>query len=172
MAGSSDSAIGLLGVNLDANDASAGVQGIAQGTEVITNHGKAVYAMAAGNSPGGSLCTVAPPSAAASASVVATLVSTGNVNSAPGFLAVNQVDVSASRLGWFYTEIRRSGKVRVAADCQPFVPLYTTTTGGVVDDAVVSAGRIEGLRVLASAASASSPAAVFGNLTRVTQDIA
>lgn len=169
MAGSADTAIGVLGVDLDANDVSA-LQD--QGIRVNTLHGVAVYAKAVANTPMGSLCVVAPSSAAASASAIATLVSTGNVNSAPGYLAINQADVSADQYGWFYTEGRQSSRVRVLIAAQPFVPLYTTGTGGVVDDAVVSTGRIEGLQILASAASASAPQAVFANLTRITQDIA
>lgn len=169
MAGSADSALGVLGVDLDANDASALHD---QGVEVATQDGRAVYAKAAAATPAGSLCTIAPSSATATLSVVATLVSTGNVNSAPGFLAVNQVSVATGQYGWFYTEINRDGVVRVATGCEPWVPLYVTTTGGVVDDATVSAGRIEGLRVLESAASASTPPAVFHNMTRITQDIA
>jgi len=169
MAGSADTAIGVLGVDLDANDVSALHD---QGIAVNTLHGRAVYAKAVANSPLGSLCVVAPTSATASASAIATLVSTGNVLSAPGYLAINQADVSADQYGWFYTEIRQSGRVRTLIAAQPFVALYTTGTGGVVDDAVVSAGRIEGLMVLTSATSASAPPAVFANLTRITQDIA
>lgn len=169
MSGASDTAIGVLGVDLDANDVSA-LQD--QGLAVRTLDGKAIYAKAAANSPAYSLCKIIPSSAAASVSVEAVLVSTGNLYSAAGILAINQADVSASQYGWFYTEGRRSVRVRVAVACEPFVPLYTTGTAGVVDDAVVSAGRIEGLQVLTSAASASAPQALFGNMVPITQDIA
>lgn len=169
MSGSADTAIGVMGVDLDANDVSAAHD---QGLEVRTRDGAAIYAKAAANSPAYSLCKVVPSSAAASASVEAVLVSTGNLYSAEGILAINQADVSASQYGWFYTAGRRSVRVRVLIACEPFVPLYTTGTAGVVDDAVVSAGRIEGLQVLTSAASASSPQAIFSNMTPITQDIA
>lgn len=169
MAGSADSALGVLGVDLDANDVSAQHD---QGIEVNTQDGRAAYAKAAAATPAGSLVTIAPSSATATQSAVATLVSTANVNSAPGFLAISQASVAAGQYGWFYTEGRRDCVVRVATGCEPFVPLYVTSTGGVVDDATVSAGRIEGLRVLESAASASTPPAVFHNMTRITQDIA
>lgn len=169
MSGSADTAIGVLGVDLDANDVSALHD---QGLKVDTRDGKAIYAQALANTPAYSLCKVTPSSAAASASAVATLVSTGNLYSAAGILAINQADVSATQFGWFYTEGRRSVRVRVATGCEPFVPLYTTGTGGVVDDGVVSAGRIEGLQVLTSAASASAPQALFANMIPITQDIA
>lgn len=165
----SDSALGQLGVDLDANDVSA-LYG--QGTEVDTQFGRALYAKALANTPAYSLCVLAPSSAAASASVEALLVSTGNVNSAPGCLAINQADVSADQFGWFYTEMNKSGRVKTLVGCEPLVPLYTTGTAGAVDDTVVSAGRIEGLRILTSATSASAPPAVFHNMTRITQDIA
>lgn len=169
MPGSADSAIGVLGVATTRADTTAQHD---PGLEVNTIDGKAIYARAVLAAPAGSLCTIAPSSAAASVSVLATLVSTGNINSAPGILAINQVSVAASSWGWFYTEASRRAVVRVATGCEPLVPLYTTTTGGVVDDAVVSAGRIEGLRIMESAASASTPPAVFHNMTRITQDIA
>lgn len=169
MSGSADTAIGVLGVDLDANDVSALHD---QGLAVATRDGAAIYAKAAANSPAFSLCKIIPSSAAASGSVEAVLVSTGNIHSAQGILAINQADVSATQYGWFYTEGRRSVRVRVLIACEPFVPLYTTGTGGVVDDAVVSAGRVEGLQVLASAASASAPQAIFSNMVPITQDIA
>lgn len=164
-----DSAVGVLGVDLDANDVSAQHD---QGLEVATRYGRAVYAQARANTPAFSLCKVIASSAAASASVEAVLVSTGNLQSAEGALAINQADVSAAQFGWFYTEMRKSGRLRVAIACEPFVPLYTTGTGGVVDDAVVSTGRIEGLQVLTSAASASAPQATWSNMCPITQDIA
>lgn len=167
MSGSADTAIGVLGVDLDANDVSAQHD---QGLKVDTLDGKAIYAKAAANTPAFSFCKIIPSSAAASASVEAVLVSTGNFQSATGVLGINQADVSANQFGWFYTEGRRSVRVRVAIACEPFVPLYTTGTGGVVDDAVVSTGRIEGLQVLTSAASASAPQAIFHNMVPITQD--
>jgi len=169
MPGSSDTAIGVLGVATTRADTTAQHD---PGLEVKTLDGKAIYARAIAANPAGSLCVLAPSSATASVSVVATLVSTANVNSAPGVLAINQVSVAASSWGWYYTEAIRRANVRVATGCEPLVPLYTTGTGGVVDDAVVSTGRIEGLRVMESAASASAPPAVFHNMTRITQDIA
>jgi len=169
MAGSADSALGILGVDLDANDVSAQHD---QGVEVATQDGRAIYAKAAANTPRGSLCRVAPASATATLSAVATMMSTGVANTQAGAFAINQVDVSANQYGWFYTEANRDAVVRAAAGCEPGVPLYMTGTAGVVDDATVSAARVEGLRVLESAASASTPPAIFHNLTHLVQDIA
>ena len=167
---SADSALHVLGVDLEANDASALHE---VGLVVDTKNGRAVYAKAGtGAFAVGALSLVAPSSATATQSVVATLVSTGNVNSAPGFFAFNQASIAAAQYGWFYTEGRQGVRVKTLIAAQPWVPLYTTATGGVLDDAIVSAGRIEGVRVLTSATSASAPAATFANITHLVQDIA
>lgn len=168
MAGSADSALGILGVDLDANDTSAQHD---QGLEVNTQDGRAVYARAASNTSPGHLVKVAPSSAGADSSAVATLVSTALVNTA-GFFAVAQASVSANKYGWFYTEGRRGCVLQVAAGCEPDVPLYTSDTAGVVDDATVSTGRLQNLRIMTSAASASAPAAVFHDIVNARNYVA
>jgi hypothetical protein len=169
VASSADSALGVLGVDLEANDATAQHD---EGLAVDTKNGRAIYAKAVLAAPTGSLCLVAPSSAAAVHSVDATLVSTANVNSAPGVFAINQASIAAGQFGWFYTDARAGGRVRAATGCEPLVPLYVTSTGGVVDDATVSTGRLQGLRVLTSAASASAAVAVFGNITNARTYVA
>jgi len=161
MAGSADSALGQLGINLDANDASAQYD---EGVEVATQDGRAVYAKAAAATTVGKLVKIAPSSAGATTSCVATLVSTGTARTAAGYFAVAQTSVAANQFGWFYTAARKDAVLAVAAGCQPNVPLYTTATGGVVDDATVSLGRLDGLRILTSASAASTPAAVFHDI--------
>ena len=169
MTGATDSALDRLGVDL-AENASASKH--RTGEVVDTQHGRAVYAFTVPPVFPGAVCIVGHSSAAASTSVIATLVSTGNVQSADGALAIAQTSIAASSFGWFYTEIRRSGVVSVAAGCNPNVPLYTTGTAGVVDDGVISTGRIQGLMTLVTAPGASTPAAVANNMVVVTQDIA
>ena len=55
----------------------------------------------------------------------------------------SQVSIDSGRFGW----VQRGGKVitNLAANCAPNVPLYTTATAGVLDDAVVSLGLVIGL---------------------------
>ena len=168
MANSTDSALGCLGIATDRTDTSAEHD---QGLEVVTQDGRAVYARAAAATPAGSLVRVAPSSATANGSTVATLVSTGTINTG-GVLAVANVSVAVSSYGWFYTESRNPGaglEIRVATACQPNVPLYTTGTGGVVDDATVSGGNLLGIKVLESAASASTVPAIFHDIVPFAQ---
>lgn len=54
-----------------------------------------------------------------------------------------QTSIASGWFGWVQT----SGNVKVtlAANCDDNVPLYTTATGGVLDDAVVSGGLVLGV---------------------------
>lgn len=168
MAGSADSALHVLGVDLDANDTSALHD---QGIEVVTQDGRAIYAKAASNTVPGHLVKVAPSSATATLSAVATLQSTALLNTA-GVWAVAQASISSGNYGWFYTEGRRDCVVKVAAACQPNVPLYTTATAGVVDDATVSTAGLMNIRILTSASAASSPPGVFHDITNARNYVA
>ena len=168
MAGSADSALNVLGVKLNADDTSAQHD---QGIEVVTQDGRAIYAKAASNMVPGHLVKVAPSSATATLSAVATLQSTGTINTA-GVWAVAQATVSANNYGWFYTEGRRDCVVKVAAGCQPNVPLYTTATAGVVDDATVSTAGLMNIRILTSASAASSPPGVFHDIVNARNYVA
>ncbi len=168
MSNSADYALGCLGVDLDRTDTTAQHD---NGLEVMTRDGAAIYARAAAATPEGSLCTIGPSSATASMSTIATLCSTGNLNNGQ-VLGVSNVSVAQSSHGWFYTAMRNPRgdlQLRAAAACQPNAQLFTTATGGVVDDAIVSAGYLLGIVVLESAASASTVPAVFHQIIRQTQ---
>lgn len=73
---------------------------------------------------------------------VATQLTTTNAatSSRVGFA---QVSVGTSKFAW----VALGGKVLVmgAAQCAPAVPLFTTATAGVVDDATVTAGYLPGM---------------------------
>lgn len=168
MAGSADSALGILGVKLNADDASAQFD---QGVEIKTQDGRAIYAKAAANCVPGHVVKVAPSSAGATMSAVAVLQSTGTLNTA-GVWAVAQATVSANNYGWFYTEGTRDCVVKVAAACQPNVPLYTTGTAGVLDDGTVSTAGLMNIRILTSASAASSPPGVFHDITNARNYVA
>lgn len=72
----------------------------------------------------------------------ATPVTTTNSNASKR-IAFAQSSIASSYFGW----VKTGGKVLVqlAANCAPNVPLYTTATQGVLDDAVVSLGLVIGL---------------------------
>ena len=58
-------------------------------------------------------------------------------------LGFAQVSIASGMFGW----VQNSGNVKVtlASACDDNVPLYTTATGGVLDDAVVSGGLCIGI---------------------------
>jgi hypothetical protein len=55
-----------------------------------------------------------------------------------------QVSVASGSYSWVALE-GNNIKVNLATDCAPNVRLYTTATNGVLDDAIVSAGLIQGV---------------------------
>lgn len=73
-------------------------------------------------------------------------------------VGVAQISIAVSSFGW----VQRSGRmlVNVAANCQDFVPLFTTATAGVVDDITVSEALILGLNSYSSTVTASAVTAV------------
>lgn len=69
-------------------------------------------------------------------------------------IAVSQVSIASSYFGW----VQVGGKltVKLAANCAPNVPLYTTATAGVLDDALVSTGLVIGLVANTSISNATA----------------
>jgi len=65
-----------------------------------------------------------------------------------------QTSIASGYYGWVQT----SGIVRtnLAANCAPNVPLYTTATAGVLDDAIVSTGLILGVTGTVSISNATA----------------
>jgi hypothetical protein len=55
-----------------------------------------------------------------------------------------QISVASGSYCWVALE-GSNIKVNLAANCAPNVRLYTTATNGVLDDAIVSAGLVEGV---------------------------
>lgn len=77
------------------------------------------------------------------------------------WFAVAQVSIPSGQYGW----VVRGGKflVNLAANCAPNVPLYTTATSGVLDDATVSAGQIAGVIATTSISNATAVTAMGSN---------
>jgi hypothetical protein len=123
------------------------------GTTVnLDDGGQAVYVQAAST-----VSTYAAVSVLVDNTVVP-LTTTNSANSkAVGFA---QVSIASASYGW--VQIGGKPRVSVATACQPNVPLYTTATPGVLDDAVVSGGLVAGLVATTSAASASAVTCIAG----------
>lgn len=69
-------------------------------------------------------------------------------------IAHAQVSIASGYFGW----VKTGGKVvnSLAASCAPNVPLYTTATAGILDDAVVSGGLVIGLVANTSISNATA----------------
>lgn len=79
-------------------------------------------------------------------------------------LAVAQTAITSGQWGWVFTA--GSGlRVNSLVGNQPKVQQFVTSTGGSIDDAVVSAGLIQGLTIITSATSASAPFCVVNHPT-------
>lgn len=80
-----------------------------------------------------------------------------------GQIGTNQVAISNSNYGW--VALTGEGLVfNVGASCNSSVPLYTTDTAGVLDDATASAShfQVQGVLIVATnSGSASTVAGVF-----------
>jgi hypothetical protein len=147
-----DSALNLLGVDLDNTYTSAGELPHAQGMEVATQDGKAVLAFAASTVVTGSMVVLGQSSASAQASCIALLLSAGNAYN--GRLAVAQTSVASASYGWFHTEKNKDGHVLASAGVGPAnLRIYVGDTG-IVDDATASLA-IDGISIKSTASAAS-----------------
>lgn len=164
-----DSALNQLGVDLDNTYTSAGELPYAQGEPVATKNGKAILGRATSGIAQYSLVVYAPSSAAASASVDIKLASATNVSGA--LLAVAQTSIASAQYGWVHIECHKEGRVRCAV-AETGVPLFLTTTGGQVDDAVTSGKALQGLWILESVGSASAPRAIWRDIALDRQQLA
>jgi hypothetical protein len=70
------------------------------------------------------------------------------------------VSIASAEYGW--VQLGGKPRVLVAANCQPSVPLFTTATAGVLDDATVTAGLIAGLVATTSTVTASNVTCIAG----------
>ena len=157
-----DSALGSLGVDLTNTYTSAGELPFAQGEPVRTKNGVAFLGRAVSGIAAFSLVCYTPASAQASASVDFFLASVANVSGK--LMGVAMTSISSAQYGWVHTECNKEGKVRCAVS-ETGVPLFLTTTGGLVDDAVTSGKALTGLHILASVGSASTPPAIWRDIT-------
>lgn len=97
------------------------------------------------------------------------IVTSGNARPVSTAIAVSakkigfaQVAITSAYYGW----VARQGnniRVNVAANCAAGAQLYTTSTAGTLDDAVVTAGFIPGLYALTSISTATNTDVIAGS---------
>lgn len=102
----------------------------------LSDGGQAIYVKATSDIAQYDACTLYVDNSARSATT-----SSAAIFKAVGF--ADEVSIAASSFGW----LRISGrpKVKLAANCADQVPLFTTTTAGVLDDATVTQGFVTGI---------------------------
>lgn len=124
-----------IGVDLTANSLTADSQFSPGTVTKLSDGGEAIYVNA--------ISTIAAFDAVGinAAGGAYPLTTTNSANSKR--IGFAQSAITSSYYGWVQT----GGvvKVNLAANCDDNVPLYTTGTGGVLDDAVVSGGLVMGV---------------------------
>ena len=143
----------LAGVALGATDTSAQ---FAVGTAVNLNDGgQAVYVQAAST-----ISTYAAVAVLANNTAVPVTTTNAATSKRIGFA---QVSIASGSYGWVQTG--GVPVVNLAASCLPNVPLFTTATAGVLDDATVSGngvGLVVGIVATATASGATAITCVAG----------
>lgn len=134
---------------------------IPTGTIVTATDGSiAMYVKATSTIAQYDFCIIINTSSATGASIGCVPVTTTNALTSQR-LAVAQTAITSGSYGWVYLS-GNNLRGKCAASCQPAVPLFTTGTAGVLDDAVVTAGYCLGVVAMSSAASASAPPVLLG----------
>jgi len=146
----------LIGVNLTRTDTTAVFP---LGTLVnLSDGGQAMYVKASTSA----LSTFG--ACLIGANGIAMLLTTTNAAAAPGGAGVRvgfaQVSIATSNYGWVQTG--GSPMVELATSCAQSVPLFTTSTAGVLDDATITAGYLAGcfLQTTISTATAGTLVAI------------
>ena len=140
----------LIGVSLGYTDTSPSFN---VGTTVnLDDGGQAVYVQAAST-----VATYSAVSVRVDNSVVPLTTTNAAESKAVGFA---QVSIASAEYGW----VQLGGKpvVNLAASCLPAVPLFTTATAGVLDDATVTGGLVEGIVAVTTASGATALTCVAG----------
>jgi len=122
---------GTAGVNLTATYSSAGAAPFALGMTVRLNDGGTAMLVESSASACSTFAAVV-----INESYVATMLTTGVARSGGNQVGVAQTSIATGYCGW--VQLGGRPKVNLAANCAPFVNLYTTATAGVRDDATVS----------------------------------
>lgn len=150
---------GIVTPSLTAVDTSAKIP---VGTTVLTDDcGEAVYVQATSAIAQYDVCIIINTSPAAGASIGCVPVTTTNALTSQR-LVFAQTSIASASYGWVMTK-GNSIRAKCLVGCQPAVPLFTTSTPGSLDDAVVTAGYCLGVVAMSSATSAQALPVVVGN---------
>lgn len=129
------------------------IAGFTPGTVVnLSDGGQAMYVKAL-SEISTNACVLIDASATARMSTTALAVTLKRV----GFA---QTSIASAFFGW--VQLGGSPMVNLAANCAPNVPLYTTSTVGVLDDATVSAGMVAGVTAANTISNATAVTIVAG----------
>lgn len=142
---------GRAGVNLTATYVSAGAAPFALGTTVRLNDGGTAMLVESSASACSTFAAVV-----IGESYVATMLTTGVARSGGNQIAFAQTSIATGYCGW--VQFGGRPKANLAANCAPFVQLYTTATAGVLDDATVSGsgGMVMGVCAAVSISNATA----------------
>ena len=121
-------------------------------TVYLDDGGHAVYVQAAS-----AVAAYAAVSVRVNDTVVPLTTTNAAASKAVGFA---QVSIASAYYGW--VQLGGKPRVNVATACEPSVPLFTTATAGVLDDATVTGGLVEGIVALTTASGATSLTCVAG----------
>lgn len=141
----------LIGVNI-AGDPTSTAQFTPGTTVNLSDGGQAMYVKAL-SEISTYACVLIDASATARMSTTALAVTLKRV----GFA---QVSIASAWYGW--VQLGGAPVVNLAANCAPNVPLYTTATVGVLDDATVSAGMVAGVTAQNTISNATAVTIVAG----------
>ena len=141
---------GQSGVDISADGTS--IAGFAVGTVVnLSDGGQAIYVKAL-SEISQYACVLVDASAAQ--------MSTTTLAAATKRVGFAQCSIASAFYGW--VQMGGVPKVNLAANCAPNVPLFTTATAGVLDDATVSAGFIAGTVAKNTISNATAVTVVAG----------
>lgn len=129
------------------------IAGFTPGTVVnLSDGGQAMYVRATSE-----ISTYAAVLIDASAGAQMTTTTLAVANKRIGFA---QTSIASAFYGW--VQLGGAPKVNLAANCAPSVPLYTTATAGVLDDATVSAAMVAGVVAKNTISNATAVTIVAG----------
>lgn len=140
----------LAGVNLLENSSTPTV---APGTLVNLNDGGQAMYVKATSEISTYACVLIGASSQAQMSTTALAVATKRV----GFA---QASIASAFYGW--VQLGGTPMVNLAANCAPNVPLFTTATSGVLDDATVSAAMVAGVVAQTTISTATAVTIIAG----------
>lgn len=108
------------------------------GTRAIGEDGKEYLFVVADSAITVNQCLAVSPGDFGAAPLTKALADAGSI------IAVAQVAIDSGDFGWVQTQGQVS--ITLKNSCEPFVPLYTTASAGMLDDTAASQTRIYGIR--------------------------